>query len=92
MLQICGVGLLVGRGLALGLVVGAGAARSGQWVASSPTAAVAVGTVHADTPFASGQNINVVIPANSAFAARTPPQHRRVRCANGVIPTQTSRL
>jgi hypothetical protein len=44
-------------------------------------------------PFDSGQNVNVVVPANSAFAA---PNNNSgvniVECAapNGVIPTQTS--
>ncbi len=78
--------------LTLGLVVSAGAAgpASGSIV---PTAAQAQNPFTAGIPFASGQSINVVIPANSAFAA--PNDHAGiniVECAapDGVVPTQTS--
>lgn len=47
----------------------------------------------AGTPFSSGQNINVVIPANSAFASPDNTSAINIlECAapNGVIPTQTT--
>ena len=67
LLQLSGIGMLVASAITLGLVVSAGAAgpASGDIV---PGSAVPIGTV-AHAPFDSGQLINVVIPANSAFAA-----------------------
>jgi hypothetical protein len=52
-----------------------------------------VGTVTPGTPFSSGQLINVVIPANSAFASPDNTAAINIlECAapNGVIPTQTT--
>jgi len=62
-----GAAALVAGAVTLGIVVGAGATEpaSGDIV---PGSAVPIGAV-AHAPFASGQLINVVIPANSAFAA-----------------------
>jgi hypothetical protein len=57
------------------------------------TAAQPVGTVAAHTPFSSGQLINVVIPANSAFASPdNTAAINLLECAapNGVIPTLTT--
>src|SRR5271165_5265550 len=67
LLQLSGIGMLVAGVVTLSLVVSAGAAgpASGDIV---PGSAVPIGTV-AHAPFDSGQLINVVIPANSAFAA-----------------------
>jgi hypothetical protein len=55
-----------------------------------PGSAQAVGPVTAGTPFSSGQSINVVIPANSAFAAPNNTNGVNVvQCAapNGVVPS-----
>ena len=66
-----------------------GPASGGQVLnAAQPTAPYTAGT-----PFSSGQSINVVVPANSAFAS--PNNHAAinvVECSapNGVIPTNTS--
>ena len=75
--------------VALGLVATAGASvNSGDIV---PTAAQAIGTVTANAPFDSGQNINVVIPANSAFAgSHTAINILECSAPNGVVPTQTT--
>ncbi len=88
---IVSTSVLVAAGVTLGLVASAGAApASGSIV---PTAAQPHSPFTAGIPFASGQSISVVIPANSAFAS---PDNfagiNIVECAapNGVIPTQTS--
>ena len=89
MLQMCGVGLLAGAAIALSLVAGAGAdPASGDIV---PTAAQPQSPFTSGIPYASGQNINVVIPANSAFAG-SHLAIKIVECSapNGVVPTQTS--
>ena len=87
LLQLSGIGCLVAGAVTLGLGVGVGATEpaSGSIV---PGSAVAVAPFTADTPFSSGQNINVVIPANSAFAGSTTNVNI-VECAapNGVPPT-----
>ena len=89
--QSVGIGLLVAAVVALGLVATAGATvNSGDIV---PTAAQATGTFTASAPFDSGQNINVVIPANAAFASPDNSTAKKiVECAapNGVVPTLTT--
>ena len=58
-----------------------------------PNAAQPVAPFTAGTPFDSGQNINVVIPANSAFASpdnSTAKQIVECSAPNGVVPTLTS--
>ena len=90
MLQLSGIGCLVAGAVTLGLGVGVGATEpaSGSIV---PGAAVAVAPFTAGTPFSSGQNINVVIPANSAFAG-SATNVNIVECAapNGVPPTDVT--
>ena len=84
-----GVGLLVAVAAALGVFVIAGATEpaSGSIVSN---AAQPQSPFTAGTPFSSGQNINVVIPANSAFAAPDNTLFVNVvECSapNGVVPT-----
>ena len=90
LLQLSGVGLLVAAMITLGLAVSAGAIGPAEGTIV-PGAAAATGTFTAGIPFASGQNINVVIPANSVFTSTTTALHI-VECSapNGVIPTVTS--
>jgi hypothetical protein len=74
-----------------GLVATAGATPSSGDVISTAPQPVAPFT--AGIPFASGQNINIVIPANSAFAAPDNTVSINIlECSapNGVIPTKTS--
>ncbi|HEY1439524.1 MAG TPA: Ig-like domain-containing protein, partial [Mycobacterium sp.] len=92
LLQSAGIGLLVAGLGALGLVAVAGATTpaSGDQVT---TAAQCSSSCTAAAPFSSGQTINIVIPANSAFAAPDNTTSIKViECAapNGVIPTQTT--
>ena len=91
MLQLSGVGLLVAAAITLGLGVGAGATpATGD---SLPDSAQCAETCAAGIPFDSGQTINIVVPANSAFAA---PDNNSgvniVECAapSGVVPTLPS--
>ena len=58
-----------------------------------PNAAQPVAPFTGGAPFDSGQNINVVIPANSAFASPDNSTAKKiVECAapNGVVPTNTA--
>ena len=91
LLQLSGIGTLIAAVITLGLVVSASAApASGDIV---PGSAQAVTPFTAGTPFSSGQSINVVIPANSAFAAPNNTNGVNiVECAapNGVPPTNTA--
>ena len=103
LLQLSGIGLLVAASLTLGLSDGAGAASCntsasgpacGSIVpgAATPDSSADNGTVTPGTPFSSGQEINVVVPANQAFAS--PNNHSGVNileCSapNGVVPTNT---
>ena len=94
-LQIAGVGLLVAAAITLGLVAGAGADRPRGAIVPNcrPTSEPRSPRI----PFASGQNINVVVPANAAFADDCEQQHSAIKiveCSapNGVVPTQTSGL
>jgi hypothetical protein len=57
---------------------------------SVPNSAVPVGTVTAGTPFSSGQQINIVIPANSIFVSTTSLNVVECAAPNGVIPTSPS--
>jgi hypothetical protein len=66
----------------------AAAPTNGQ---SVPNSAQCAGTCVAGQPFDSGQNVNVVVPANQVFTSTTTAIHI-VECSapNGVIPTVTS--
>jgi hypothetical protein len=75
-------------GIALGLVSMAGADLSNGAVV--PGAAAAVGTVTTGTPFSSGQQINVVVPANSLFNAHTTVNVVECAAPNGVPPISPS--
>ena len=90
LLQLSGIGLLVAGAVTLGLTVSAGAAppSSGSIVLDS---AQAVAPFTGGAPFSSGQSINVVIPANSAFAGSAAAINI-VECAapNGVVPTDVT--
>jgi hypothetical protein len=83
--------LLVAAVITLGLGAGAGATpASGDTV---PDSAQCAETCTTGIPFDSGQIINVVVPANSAFAAPNNTLGINiVECAapGGVVPTQTS--
>jgi hypothetical protein len=48
---------------------------------------VPVGTVTPGTPFSSGQQINVVVPANSLFVSTTVVNVLECSAPNGVIPS-----
>ncbi len=90
LLQRGGIGLLVAALVMVGLVVSAGATvpASGDTIS---TAAQPVQPSTAGIPFASGQSIDVVIPANSAFAGSFS-NINIIECAapNGTIPTLPS--
>ena len=96
LLQLSGFGLLVVAAVTLGFGVGAGATgpTSGSTVsnAAEPQTPFSTGI-----PFSSGQNINVVIPANETFSADDGLNNNNsginiVECAapNGVVPTLPS--
>ena len=89
LLQSAGIGLLIAAVVTLGLVATAGATvNSGDIV---PNAAQCSAVCTSAKPFDSGQSINVVIPANTAFAAPDNSTAKGiVECAapNGVVPTQ----
>ncbi len=53
---------------------------------SVPNSALPVGTYTAGTPFASGQLINIVIPANNVFSPSTYLNVVECAAPNGVIP------
>ncbi|MGA2307423.1 MAG: hypothetical protein ABSH29_25045 [Acidimicrobiales bacterium] len=55
--------------------------------ASVPGSAVPVGTHMAGIPFSSGQQINVVIPANSLFIPTTSVNILECAAPDGVLPT-----
>jgi hypothetical protein len=85
-LQLLGTALLLGA--LITLVVASLASATPPTVGTSvPDSAVPVGTFTADTPFASGQGINVVIPANSVFSNHTNLAIVECSAPNGVIPT-----
>ena len=77
--------------LALSSPAGAAGPSSGSVV---PGSAQSVGPVNPGTPFSSGQNINVVIPANSAFVSpNNTTADNIVECSapNGVVPTDPAK-
>src|SRR5580704_12406610 len=91
-LQLSGVALLMAAFVTLGLSVGAGATgrTSGSIISD---AAQPQSPFTAGIPFSSGQHVNLVIPANSAFAAPDNTNSVNVvECAapNGVVPMQTA--
>jgi hypothetical protein len=67
-------------------VTAAGAAPPSQG-SQVQGAAAAVGSFTTGEPFASGQNINVVVPANSVFNSNTGIQVVECSAPNSVIPT-----
>jgi hypothetical protein len=85
-LQLAGMVLLVASAATFGLVEVAGAAgpNSGDTV---PGAAAAVSPFTAGTPFSSGQNINVVVPANTIFSPNTNINIVECAAPGGVVPT-----
>jgi hypothetical protein len=88
-LQLSGIGLLMAAAVTLGLGAGAGATgpSSGSTV---PNAIQTVGSVAANSPFDSGQIVNVDIPANSAFAQNAGVNLVECAAPNGVVPTLTT--
>jgi hypothetical protein len=95
-LQVSGAALFIAAAVTLGLGVGAGAAgpTSGSTI---PNAAQCSSTCTAGIPFSSGQNINVVVPANETFSADDGLNNNNsgisiVECSapNGVVPTNTA--
>jgi len=73
--------------ITIGFTVVAGAdLTSGTTV---PTAATPVGTVSTG-PFSSGQNINVVVPANTLFSPNTNINIVECEAPQGVVPTDPS--
>jgi hypothetical protein len=55
-----------------------------------PDSAVPVGTYTAGTPFSSGQQINVVVPANNLFSPTTNLNVLECAAPGGVVPTSPS--
>ena len=96
LLQLSGVGLLLGAIATLGLVIGAGATGPGSGSVVSgvfqPQSPFTAGI-----PFASGQLINVTVPTNETFSSddglsNNTEKINILECAapDGVVPTQTS--
>ena len=88
LLQLTGVGLLAAAGITLGLAETAGADLTNN--TSVPNSAVAQSPFTPDTPFASGQGTDVVLPANSLFNSNETLSVEECSAPNGVIPTQPS--
>jgi Bacterial Ig-like domain (group 1) len=90
LLQLSGVGILLGALAALGVMVSAGATEPGNGDTIS-NAAQPIGTV-TPGPFDSGQTISVSVPANTAFANQTTTGINILECsaANGVLPTSSA--
>lgn len=95
-LQLSGAALFIAAAVTLGLSVGAGATgpTTGSIVSN---AAQCSGTCTAGIPFSSGQNINVVVPANETFSADDGLNNNNsgisiVECSapDGVVPTNTA--
>jgi Bacterial Ig-like domain (group 1) len=89
-LQAGGLALLAIAAVAIGVVgiAGAAAPTEGSIV---PNSAVPTGTFTKGTPFSSGQNIDVVVPANSVFT--NPNQNVNIlECSapNGVPPISSA--
>jgi hypothetical protein len=71
----------------LGAPAGAAAPTAGS---SVPNSAVPSGTFIAGGPFSSGQQINIVIPANTVFSPTANLNIEECAAPNGVIPTLPS--
>jgi hypothetical protein len=82
------VGLLVIAVAALGVISISSAAAPTEG-SSVPDSAVPIGTVTTGTSFSSGQEIDVVVPANGVFTSTTQ-NINILECSapDGVIPTQ----
>jgi hypothetical protein len=81
------VGLLVTVGAALGAITISSAAAPTEG-STVPDSAAPVAPFTAGTPFSSGQQINIVIPANSLFVATSSVNVVECAAPNGVPPTQ----
>src|ERR1700722_196356 len=79
------VGLLLTTVAAIGAISISGAAAPSQ--GASGSYAVAVAPFTANTPFSSGQKINVVVPANSLFISTSNVNIVECAAPNGVLPT-----
>jgi hypothetical protein len=91
-LQAVGLSLLVAGLVAIGVVATAGATPPSTGSVVSNAAQPQAGYTP-DTPFASGQSINVVLPANSAFdtaSGNSTSALQIVECStpDGVVPTK----
>ncbi len=96
LLQLSGVGLLLGALATPGLVIGAGATGPGSGSVVSGVLQPQAGFT-AGIPFASGQLINVTVPANETFSSddglnNNTEKINVLECSapNGVVPTNTS--
>ena len=94
-LQLSGAALFIAAAVTLGLSVGAGA--TGPTSGSIISNAAQCATTCAAIPFSSGQNVNVVVPANETFSADDGLNNNNsginiVECSapNGVLPTNTA--
>jgi hypothetical protein len=88
-LQRAGMALLAVAAVTFGVMAVAGATGPTEGT-SVPDSAVPIGTTFtAGTPFSSGQQIDVVVPANGVFTSTTQ-NINILECSapNGVIPTQ----
>ncbi len=81
------VGLLVTVGAALGAITISSAAAPTEG-STVPDSAAPVAPFTAGTPFSSGQQINIVIPANSLFVATSSVNVVECAAPDGVPPTQ----
>jgi len=88
LVQLSGVGLLVAAAVLLGLAGPAGADLTNNTIV--PDSAQAQSPFTANTPFASGQGIDVVLPANTLFTSNEVLSVEECSAPNGVIPTQTT--
>jgi hypothetical protein len=84
-MQLAGLALLAGIAVTLAAISISGAQTPSEG-ASGPYA-VAVLPFTANTPFSSGQKINVVVPANSLFIATSSVNILECAAPNGVLPT-----
>jgi hypothetical protein len=83
--QLAGLALLAVMALTFAAISISGAQTPSQG-ASGPYA-VAVAPFTANTPFSSGQKINVVVPANSLFISTSNVNILECAAPNGVLPT-----
>lgn len=82
--------LALAGGFAVLSFVGPASATAPVSGATIPTAAVAVGTYTAGTPYSSGQLIDVQVPANTALKQNVNVNILECSAPGGVIPTDPS--